>query len=516
MLSTFRKVSFSLLSLLFIYFTACRNDRIPHLPDTLVVATDSSPTNLDPRIGIDKASEDFHHLLFNGLLKKDDQDRMVPDLAESFEKIGSTLFRFHLRKNVRFHDGRMLTARDVVFTYNSIFNGAVPTTKKATLDSIASVSAPAPDIVEIRLKAPFNGLLSNLNIGIIPENSSADFASHPIGTGPYKLLSFQRDEGASLEANSGYYSGAPVIRYLKIRIIPDATTRALELRKGGVDLAFGPGILPPDYFQTLRKDADLNTMTGPGNNYAYLGFNLRDPILSNKKVRQAIVYAIHRDELIDDLFYGAAYPATGLLAPHHWAYEGNVLRISYNVAQAKRLLDEAGYPDPDGDGPRVRFHLSYKVSTVEFRKMVATIIQSDLARVGIGLDVRSFEWGTFFSDINHGNFQICMLMWVGESDPDIYRNIFSTNGPKNRGKYSDPEMDVWLQNAEVAETEAEQKKYYSLIQKKAAEDCPYMSLWYEANQAVFRKELKGLKLTPDADMQVLKDVYWENQKSRRH
>lgn len=498
----------SIVFVLALSLLSCGARRIQHEPDTIIVALDSSPTNLDPRIGIDKASEDFHRLLFNGLLKKDEHDRMVPDVALSFEQAGPLLYRFVLRKDVRFHDGRVLTSADVVFTYKSILDGAVPSTKKASLDSIAAVRAPAPDVVEFELREPFNGLLVNLNVGIVPAGSNQDFGRHPVGTGPYKLVRFEADQEALLAAFPGYFGGAPLTRYLKMRIIPDATTRALELRKGSVDLALGTGIVPPDYFRILKQDPGLKTITATGNNYAYIGFNITDPVLSHREVRQAIAYAINREQMVQSLFYGAAEPATGLLAPHNWAYEGNVMKFSYNPAAAMRLLDAAGYPDPDGPGPQVRFRLTHKISTNEFRKLVATVLQRNLADVGIGLDVRSYEWGTFFSDVNRGNFQMCMLIWVGESDPDIYRNVFATSGTRNRGKYSNPDVDNWVNLAKVVPSEAEQVRYYSLVQKQVAEDCPYVSLWYESNIAVFRSELQGVHLTPGVDFAVLKEVHW--------
>ncbi|HSP05554.1 MAG TPA: ABC transporter substrate-binding protein [Acidobacteriota bacterium] len=497
-------MSFALVLLLL----SCGARHAPHEPGTIIVGLDSSPTNLDPRIGIDKASEDFHRLLFNGLLKKDQHDRMVPDLALTFEQASPLLYRFVLRKDVRFHNGRLLTAEDVVFTYNSILNGLVSSTKKASLDSISAVRAAAPDVVEVELREPFNGLLVNMNVGIVPAGSGADFADHPIGTGPYKLIRFEADQEALLEAFPGYFGGPPRTRYLKLRIIPDATTRALELRKGGVDLMMGTGIVPPDYFRILKQDPFLKTMTSTGNNYSYIGFNMTDPILRKREVRQAIACAINRQEMVSSLFYGAAEPATGLLAPHNWAYEGNVMRFSYDPEKARRMLDAAGYRDPDGPGPKVRFRLAYKISTNEFRRLVATVLQRNLADVGIGLDIRSYEWGTFFSDVNRGNFQMCMLIWIGESDPDIYRNVFSTSGTRNRGKYSDADVDDWVNRAKIAASETEQIHYYSLVQKKVAEDCPYVSLWYESNIAVFRSELQGVRLTPGVDFAVLRDIYW--------
>lgn len=491
------------------FLTACQtHSQVPHHPETLIVGTDSTATNLDPRIGIDKASEDLHHLLYNGLVRKDENGRMVPDLSLSYEQMSPTLYRFELRQGVHFHDGRLVDAEDVVFTYDSVLNGSLNTTKKATLEAIRRVSAVSPYVVEVALKEPFNGLLANLNIGIIPGGSTSGFAAAPIGTGPYRLLRFRPDEGALLEAFPEYFGGPPKIRFLEIRVIPDATTRILELQKGSVDLIFGAGVIPPDYLRRLQGDPRFKSESGPGNNYAYIGFNMKDSILEKKNVRKAIGHAINRDEIMRHLLNGTATPATGILAPQHWCYEGNVPRMLYDPALSRRLLDEAGYHDPDGDGPRSRFQLTHKTSTNEVRRTVAAILQQNLARVGIDLKIRSYEWGTFFSDINRGNFQMCMLMWVGISDPDIFRNVFVTSGRWNRGKYSDQWVDEWVGKAQQADTEDEQKRYYSLVQKKIAEDAPYIPLWYESNVAVMRKELAGMRLTPDADHLVLKEVYW--------
>jgi peptide/nickel transport system substrate-binding protein len=502
--------------LLAVSLGACTNSRrISHREDTLVIAIDSSPTNLDPRIGIDKASENFHHLMFNGLLRKDEHDRMVPDLALSYERINPLLYRFRLRSGVSFHNGKRLSAADVVFTFNSILRGEVSTTRRAALESVESVTAVAPDLVEIRLKERFNSLPINLSVGIIPAGSPPDFAQNPIGTGPYRLIDFQPDSMARFSAFPHYFEGPPKLDFLVLRVIPDSTTRALELKRGSVDLVLGAGAVPPDYFEALKKDADLKTATGTGNNYAYIGMNLRDPLLEDRRVRQAIGYAIDRNAIIHSLMHGTALPATGILAPYHWCYEPDVLHLSYDRERSKKLLDQAGYGDPDGDGPAMRFTIEYKTTTSEFRRLVATVIQSQLQRVGIGVDVRSYEWGTFFSDINRGNFQLCMLLWVGESDPDILREVFSSAGMRNRGKYHDLSVDQWLSLAKTAETEEQQKRYYSLVQKKVAEDCPYISLWYESAMAVMRKELAGLRLTPDSDFRVLKDVYWTNQEDSK-
>ncbi|HEY7160535.1 MAG TPA: ABC transporter substrate-binding protein, partial [Acidobacteriota bacterium] len=442
-----------LLLLCAILVSCSTSKRQSHQNETLVIAVDQTPVNLDPRIGIDKSSDDFHHLLFNGLLKKNENERMVPDAAKSWERVNPTLYRFVLHDGIHFHDGRILRPQDVVFTYRSILSGQVTSTKKATLEAISDIRAVGKDVVEVELKQPFNGLIYNMNIGIIPENSPANFAQHPIGTGPYRLVSFRSDGDAQLQGFSEYFESPPKIRNLKIRIIPDATTRALELRKGSIDFLLGPSAVPPDYFRVMQKDSNLKTITRTGNNYAYIGLNLTDPLLKNRDVRQAICYAIEREQIMQSLFYGTATLATGLLPPHNWAYEGKVLTISHDRKKAMQLLDHAGLKDPDGEGPQMRFWLTLKTSTSEFRRIVATVVQQNLAAVGIGLKIRSYEFGTYFSDVNRGNFQMCMLMWVGESDPDIFSTAFTTSGPRNRGKYSNADVDRWIEMARTAESE---------------------------------------------------------------
>jgi peptide/nickel transport system substrate-binding protein len=494
---------------LIVLFTACDGTRSAHEKDSLTLAIDQTPVNLDPRIGIDKSSVDFHHLLYNGLMRKNENDRMVPDLVRDFRIVNSKLYRFYLKRDIRFHNGKKLLPEDVVFTYQSILKGEVVSAKKAALDSIASIRAIGHDVVEVRLHEPFNGLLYNMNIGIVPAGSGPDFARNPIGTGPYRIVSYQPDGSAVFESFGNYFEGKPRIKNLRIRIIPDATTRALEIRKGSIDLLLGPAAVPPDYFRILRRNPELKTMTKTGSNYFYIAFNLTDPLLRNKAVRLAIAHAVRRDEIITNLFHGTATPATGLLPPHNWAYEKNVLNVSYDAERAKQLLDDAGFSDPDGDGPKMRFWLTLKTSTSEFRRIVATVVQKNLASIGVGLNIRSYEFGTYFSDVNRGNFQMCMLMWIGESDPDIYSTAFSTKGSRNRGKYSDSDVDQWIEMARQAESENDQIHFYSLIQKRIAEDAPYISLWYEPNLCIMRKELQGMKLTPDSDFRALKDVYWD-------
>jgi peptide/nickel transport system substrate-binding protein len=239
---------------------------------------------------------------------------------------------------------------------------------------------------------------------------------------------------------------------------------------------------------------------------------MRDAVVADKRVRHAIGYATNRDAIVKYLRRDLSHPATGLLPPRAWAYEPDIFMFSYDPEKAKRLLDEAGYRDPDGDGPLPRLRLSLKISTNEEVRLQSTVIQQDLRRVGIDLDVRSYEFATVFADILKGNFQIMSLQWVGGAviDPDILRRVFhSTQVPPagfNRGYYRNPEVDRLLDLAGAALDEPERKKHYGAAQRLIAEDAVYIPIWNRINVAVTQKELTGVRLMPSIDFSMLKDV----------
>ncbi len=237
-----------------------------------------------------------------------------------------------------------------------------------------------------------------------------------------------------------------------------------------------------------------------------------DPVLKDRRVRHAIGYAIDRHAIVDYLRRGLARPATGLIPSQAWAYEPDIFQFTYDPNRARQLLDEAGYKDPDGDGPLPRLHLSLKVSNAEEYRLQATVVQQQLREVGIDLDVRSYEFATMYADVLKGNFQLYQLQWVGGAmvDPDILRRVFySTQTPPagfNRGHYNNPEVDRLLDLAGAATSEAGRKKYYGEVQKIVAEDAPYISLWNRTNVAVARRTLTGLHLNAVSNFEALKDV----------
>jgi peptide/nickel transport system substrate-binding protein len=479
-------------------------------PGYLIVAIESNPTHLDPRYSTDANSNRIGVLLFNSLMRTDEYSRFQPDLAEHWEAIDERTYLFHLRKGVTFHDGRPLTAEDVKFTYESVLDPKNRSPKRASLKALMAVDQLGPYRVRFRLTEPHAPFLESTTLGIVPAGSSVEKEKGrgaPIGSGPFVLEEFLPGEGVTLKAHSSYWEGAPSVAGLVIKIIPDAMVRALEFKKATVD--FLQNDIEPDMLPWLEKNTDAKILIRRGTTFQYIGINFEHPILKRLEVRQAIAVAIDRQAIIRHLLKGLATPATGLLSSSHWAYESSVPQVTYNREEAKRLLDRGGFPDPDGDGPLPRFKLSYKTTTLDLRKRIAEAFKEQLSRVGIELEIRTFEWGTFYSDIKKGNFHLYSLSWVGIRDPDFYFNLFHSGSMPphgdNRGRYRNPEIDRLLEKGRQTLSLEERKRTYSRVQTILARELPYIPLWWTKNVVVMRKSIQGFVPYPDGDLISLKN-----------
>lgn len=479
-------------------------------PNILVVGVTSGPNNLDPRIGTDDVSGKASQLIFNSLMTLDGHLRVVPELAERLENPDPTTYVVTLRRGVRFHDGHELTSADVVYTFRSLLDPAFLSPRKGAYRVVQSIDARDRDTVVFTLKERFGSFPVNLVLPIVPNGAGADFREHPIGTGPYRFVRYATDDRLELAPFDGYFGGRPNNDGLVLRVVPDDIMRGLELRKGTLDIVVND--LAPDIVYQLGQDPTIQLVESAGTDYQYVGVNLRDPRLQDRRVRQALGYAIDRQAIIRHLRRGLATPAAGMLPPVSWAFEPSVFQFTYDPAKARALLDAAGHPDPDGDGPAPRFHLSLKISNLEFNRLQASVIQRDLRAVGIALDVRTYEFSTLYADVLTGNFQLFTLQWVGGAvaDPDILRRVFhSSQVPPsgfNRGFFRDPRVDRLLDEAAVTADDQQRRARYADVQRAVAEEAPYISLWCKTNVAVARRDLTGIHLMPIADFTFLKDV----------
>lgn len=487
---------------LLFFLPACTGEKSP-AADVITIALDQSPTDLDPRIGVDASSERFFQIIFSSLVKKDEHFSIQPDVAENWDIPDPKTYVFHLRHNVFFHDGRPLTSKDVVFTFRSILDRSVQTSKLGTYERIASVDGPDPYTVVFKLKevfAPFVWNLADGAIGIIPAGSGPGFSRHPIGSGPFVFIQYIQDQEIVLRRNENYFGTKAAVSMLRFKIIPEAVVSALELRKGSVDIALN--VLTPDMDQTLKKDQNLVVMEAKGTNYQYIAFNLTDPVFRDLRVRQAVAYAIDRDALIKYIWRGEARPATGVLPPENWAYEPDVKQYPYDPGLARALLKEAGHE---------HLSLSYRTPNEDMTRLMAAAFQQQLGQVGIALDIRATETATFFADAVAGNFQMYSARWVGgNDDPDFLNLVFASNmvpmKGANRGHYSNPRVDELIEFGRRELHIEKRKGAYQEIQRIVAEELPYVSLFYRNNVCVYNKRIDGVKVSPDANWRFLTGV----------
>jgi peptide/nickel transport system substrate-binding protein len=443
--------------------------------------------------------------MFNGLTRKDEKFEPVPDLAEKYEMSSDfKSFTFYLRHDVRFHNGRILSAADVKYTFETMLARGFPSQKRADLerdlDSI-EMDPTNPLKVTFRCKNLCPGLANNiLPIGIIPEGTSNQQAKNPIGTGPFKFESYTEDQEVILTAFNEYFEGAPSIKRLAVRIIPDNSTRESELIKGSVDLAINADF-DPVTVETLQKTPGIKVDMTDGTNITHLGVNLQDPILKDRRVRQALAYAMDREAIIQNVLRGQAKIARSILPPNQWAYEPNVTVYKYDSGPARKLLSEAG---------KSNLKLSLKTSPLSIARKIGEALQEQMRGVGIELELQSLERQKLTQDMMEGNFQLFLNTLVGgNQSPEIFKTVYGSgsippNG-LNRSRYINPQLDKLLEDAQTASRER-RKEIFSQVQKILAEDLPQIYLWYPATIVIYRDRISNVKVDPSADWSAIRNM----------
>ncbi len=318
------------------------------------------------------------------------------------------------------------------------------------------------------------------------------------------MTRYVRDDSAWLERNPYRPAGAEAPRGIVFKIVPDPTVRALELAEGVCDVA--PNNIEAEVIPYLLSRPGLVVNEAPGNTYQYLMFNFRNRDLGDLRVRRAIAHAIDRKAIAGSFLRGTARIATGMLAPENWAYDGAVTTYDFDPAKSRQLLDEAGYR-AGADGMR-DLRLVYKTTPEGGR--LAEVIQAMLRRVGIRVEIRSNEWATFLSDLNSGNFDLASMRWIGINDPNHYYMIFDSrmtppNG-LNRGRYSSAAMDSLVEDGMRTIDPVKRRAIYARVQELAAEDLPYVSLWWLQNVTVLNREIAGFEPYPNGSLRSLADV----------
>ncbi|MDI6756712.1 MAG: peptide-binding protein [Endomicrobiia bacterium] len=486
--------------------------------DTFVRAMLGDASYLNPLLASDSASGDVNSLVFNGLVKYDRDLNIVGELAESWRiSDGGRTIKFRLKKNVLWHDGKPFTSADVKFTYEKLIDPKTKTPYASDYLLVESLSTPDPSSVVVRYKKPFAPALESWGMGIIPKHvfEGKDINTHPanrspIGTGPFKFSGWKSDERITLEAFDDCFEGAPGIGRIVFRVVPDQSVQFLELRNDSLDFMS----LTPDqhnaYDVFFRRHDKFRYAAFQ---YAYLGFNLKRRPFDDPRVRRAIAHAIDKSQIIDGVLLGIGRAATGPFPPQSWAHNPDVKDFEYDPAKARAMLESAGWRDSDKDGVldnivvengvRRKQNFEFTVMTNQgnkIRAMAAEIIQSELAAVGIKMNIRIVEWSTFIHQfINKKNFDAVILAWNLGRDPDqysIWHSAESQEGKYNFVSYNNPEADALIERGRGTFDAVERRRIYRRMHKIIHDDAAYIFLYYPDSLPVVHKRFVGPEVAP--------------------
>jgi len=454
--------------------------------------------NLDPRFATDATSARVNRLLYARLVDFDARSRPVPALAE-WERIAPTHYRFKLGDEGRtFHDGSRLTAEDVKATYDDILNPLTGSPHRSTLALIERIEVLSDDQLDFFLSRADPMFPGYLVIGILPKQAIIDkhpFAERPLGSGPLRFVARPDPNRLVLER----VADGQRIEVLRVK---DPTVRALKLVRGELDLLQND--MPAEILDWLARRDGIQVVRAPGSNFSYIGFNMQDPVTGRLAVREAVAHAIDRAAIVEHVMDGGARLAGALLPPDHWAGNPDLAGRPYDPDRARTLLAAQGF------GPDRPLRITYKTSSDPLRIRLATIIQDQLGRVGIDVQLKSFDWGTFYGDIKAGRFQMYSLAWVGVKTPDIFRYVFHSSAAPpdgaNRGRFSDPAVDLLIEAAEAATGLSEQAPLYRVLQARIDALLPYVPLWYEDHVYAARIDISGYRLAPDGNYDGLLSV----------
>lgn len=515
---------FIIVSLIILAFIACdkspqtnniqsKADKPPAYGDILVRGDIGDASNLIPILASDSASHAVGGMVFNGLVKYDKNMNIVGDLAESWDITNNGLvITFKLRKGVKWHDGRPFTAADALFTYQVTIDPKTPTAYAGDFMKVKKAEVLDDYTFRVTYDKPFAPALISWSSAIMPKHllagkdiTKSPLSRHPVGTGPYKFKEWVAGQKIVLASYDDYFEGRPYIDGRITRIIPDMATMFLELRAQNIGMM---GLTPLQY----TRQTDTNVFKENFSKYRYLafaytymGYNLKNPLFTDKRVRQAISYAIKKDEIVSGVLLGLGKPATGPFKPGTWAYNDKVKIYNYDPAKARDLLKQAGWADANGDGILDKDGKPFEFEILtnqgnETRQKCAEIMQRQLKEIGISAKIRIVEWSAFVTNfINKRQFDAVILGWTIPLDPDAYDVWHSSKTAAeelNFVSYKNPEADEMLEKGRSTFDQAERKKYYDRFQEILAEDQPYTFLYVPEELIIISNRIRGIEPAP--------------------
>lgn len=488
----------------------------PKLGGSITYGMTGDPVIFNPILYTDSPSGFVIDRVYSGLVRANENLEMVGDIAESWTFSDDGLvWTFNLREDVKFHDGTPLTSEDVKFTYEAILHPDYTGIRATNFKSVEKIEAPDPYTVEFHLKEPFAPLLTYLGFGILPKHifeqthikdmkeNPANF--EPIGSGPYKFVEWVRGQHIILEANEDYYGEGPYIEQVIIKFYQDEQVMLAALEKGDIDYM---GSIPPDDIERVKAEHSdrLDFVEVPANGYTYIGLKQTHPILSDKRVRKALMYGLNRQAIVDDILLGYGTVMNANIPPVSWAYaEGELEPYEYNPEKAKQLLEEAGWVEgPDGirvkDGQRLSFTLVTDSGSKQYESIIM-LVQEDWEKIGVEMKPEFLEWSVLCSQyLDVAKFEAYMLGWSLGLDPDFYIFFHTESGVDAEGnlrgfndvEFSNPELDELLERGRKEMDQEERRKIYVEAQKIVNDELPYVFLFTRNYVAAIDKKIKGV------------------------
>ena len=467
----------------------------------LRVALESDVVTLDPPMFTDVHSNYVSSQIHETLFQVDHDMKIVPMLAEKLEQPNDTTYVITLRKGVKFHNGEDLTADDVKFTYARVMDPATKSPRANNLtDAIASpndIEVVDPSTVKITLKGPFapflermtNGALQILNKKAV-DAAGGDYAHKPVGTGPFKYVEWKTGEYAKLERFDGYWGEVPKLDRVAFRPIPDSNTRMAELESGGIDLLIN---IPFEEIAGVRQAGKFDVQVTDAINISYLAYNTQKAPLNDANVRQAMNYAVNKQEIFDTIYAGLGSVAITPLNPSNWAHNPNVEPYKYDTTKAKALLAQSAYK-----GEPLELAFNQATETPKVAERIQAQVKDNL---GITLTLKPMEWGAFLTYIRGGNdHQMFLLGWSGNADPDgiLYPLFHSKNfgAAGNRAFFKNDKVDELLLKAQTTIKQEDRKPLYVEAQDIILKEAPWAPIRHGINSAALSKKVQGFKIHP--------------------
>jgi len=467
---------------------------------TLYLSYSSNVGRLNPLLATDTTSSEISGWIFESLLKYDKNGQIAPQIAKSYRFIDGVTLEITLRDDTYWTDGVKVTAKDVVFTYEFAKNPKVFTPYVENFRKVQSVKAKSEFVVVVKYKEPYFKALETWLMPLIPkhilendkEPMTSKFNFAPLGNGPYLLKKLEQGSDIEFTANKKYFDGEPKIEKLRYKFLPDSSGSFLMLKTGALDVG---GLTPMQLkLQTDKSFFEkFQIVENPGSNYTYLGFNLKREKFKDAKVRLAISKAIDRQELIDLLFFGHADIATGPFLKGSYAFNPSVKAPKRDIAEAKRLLSEAGY---GAKNPLV-FEISTN-SNNQIRMLAAEIIQKQLKEAGVIVKIRAMEWQAFLNTVvDPRNFETVLMGWSMPLSPDAYSIWHSANIEKKAGfnfvGYKNQKVDELIEKAEKSVDRKALAAYYQEIYRLITTDNPYIFLYTPNSITAVSKKIKNIE-----------------------